>query len=302
MRLVALIGLWLLTAVGMKAQEKALLYSHYTFNGLAINPAYAGSHEMLSVNVSHRSQWIGFEGAPSYNVLSAHSPLKKTSMALGLLVMNESAGLRKNTGFYLNYAHRLTVGNGKLALGLKAGLSSGKYDISSLDENDDAFNAAADNYLLPNFGFGAYYYTKVFYAGVSVPLIMGYRRNTSGKIAAYHDFEKYAWYMNAGVNLKVADRWILQPSALLEYEKTGGLIADAGASVLYSDVLRAGITYRSKQALVLLMDYRINYQLHAGVAYDYGMNGINEYNRNSFEIILQFDFGYQVKASNPTIF
>jgi type IX secretion system PorP/SprF family membrane protein len=302
MRTILIIGIFLLSAAGIRAQEKTLLYSHYTFNGLAINPAYAGSHEMLSVNLSHRSQWVGFDGAPSYNVFSAHSPLKKTTMALGLLVMNESAGLRKNTGFYLNYAHRLTVGKGKLALGLKAGVSSGNYDVSSLAGDDDAFNAAADNYLLPNFGFGVYYYTKVFYAGISVPLIMGYRKNTEGKIAAYHDFEKYAWYMNAGVNINVAEKWILQPSALLEYEKSGGLIADAGASILYRDLLRLGATYRSKQALVMLLDYRINYQLHAGFAYDYGMSGINEYNRNSFEIVLQFDFGYQVKASNPTRF
>ena len=61
----------------MKAQEKALLYSHYTFNGLALNPAYAGSHEMLSVSLSHRSQWMGFEGAPSYNILAAHTPFEK---------------------------------------------------------------------------------------------------------------------------------------------------------------------------------------------------------------------------------
>jgi hypothetical protein len=109
-----LIIICLLSWIGMKAQEKALLYSHYTFNGLALNPAYAGSHEMLSVNLSHRSQWMGFEGAPSYNIFAAHTPLKKTAMGLGLLVMNESIGLRNYTGFYMNYAHRLNLGSGKV--------------------------------------------------------------------------------------------------------------------------------------------------------------------------------------------
>jgi hypothetical protein len=46
----------------------------------------------------------------------------------------------------------------------------------------------------------------------------------------------------------------------------------------------------------------LNYQLKAGFAYDYGLNGINQYNRNSFEVMLEYNFGYRIKASNPTIF
>jgi type IX secretion system PorP/SprF family membrane protein len=301
-RLTLILTISLLSLIGLEAQEKALLYSHYSFNGLALNPAYAGSHEMLSVNLSHRSQWMGFEGAPSYNIFAVHTPLKKTAMGVGLLVMNESIGLRKYTGFYLNYAHRVTLGRGKLALGLKAGLASGKFDVSGLEGDDDVFTNKSSSYLLPNFGAGVYYYTHNFYVGLSVPLMLGYRTNGSGKITAYHDFSKYTWTMTAGITMRVADHWSLQPSALVEYEKASGLLADGGLSVLYQDLLRVGCSYRTKQALVMIMDYKLNYQLHVGLAYDYGMNGINEYNRNSFEIVLEFNFGYQVKASNPTQF
>ena len=223
-------------------------------------------------------------------------------MGLGLLVMNESIGLRKYTGFYMNYAHRLTVGKGTLALGLKAGLASGKMDVSSLEGDDDVFNENSSSYLLPNFGFGVYYKNRGFYAGLSVPLLLGYRTSESGKIAVYHDFKQYAWYFTTGVNIKISDPWVLQPSALLQYDIPSGLIADAGASVIYKDVLRVGCSYRSKQALVFILDCKLNYQLHVGLAYDYGMNGINEYNRNSFEIVLEYNFGFQVKASNPTLF
>jgi type IX secretion system PorP/SprF family membrane protein len=288
--------------MGIEAQEKALLYSHYSFNGLALNPAYAGSREMLSINLSHRSQWMGFEGAPSYNIFAVHTPLKKTSMGLGLLVMNESVGLRKYTGFYLNYAHRLTLGRGKLALGLKAGLAAGKFDNIDLGNDDQVFGGKANSYLLPNFGLGMYYYTRSFYAGLSVPLIMGYRTNGSGEVVAYHDFNKYAWYLTTGVTLRMAESWSLQPSAMAEYEKSGGLLAEAGLSVLYKDIFRLGGSYRSKQAIVMIMDYKLNYQLRVGLAYDYGINGLNEYNRNSFEITFEYNFGYQVKAANPTQF
>ena len=124
-------------------------------------------------------------------------------MGLGLLVMNESIGLRKYTGFYLNYAHRLTVGKGKLALGLKAGLATGKFDLLTWGAMImfSVKNPAVT--CLPNFGLGMYYYTRNFYAGLSVPLILGYKTSESGEVTAYHDFNKYAYYFTTGVKVKI---------------------------------------------------------------------------------------------------
>jgi type IX secretion system PorP/SprF family membrane protein len=302
MRTFSLIIIALMLFTGLKAQEKALLYSHYSFSGLAINPAFAGSHDMLSVSLSHRSQWMGFEGAPTYNIVGIHTPLRNTKMGLGLLVMNESIGLRKYTGFYLNYAHRLTLGQGKLALGLKAGVATGKFNLIDLEGDDVVFSENSNSYLLPNFGVGMYYYSKKFYAGLSLPLILGYKTNETGDVIAYNDFNKYAYYLSAGVNFDIAPNWQIQPSGLAEYDKTGGIIADGGLSLLYKEVFRVGASYRSKQAIVMLLDYKITYQLRVGIAYDYGINELNSYNRNSFEITLEYNFGYQIKASNPTIF
>ena len=137
-------------------------------------------------------------------------------------------------------------------------------DVSSLEGDDEVFNANSSSYLLPNFGLGMYYYTRNFYAGLSVPLLLGYKTSESGKVAVYHDFNKYAWYFTTGVNIKIADNWELQPSAMLEYEIPAGLIADAGVSVIYKDLLRVGCSYRSKQALVMIMDYKIKLPVTCG--------------------------------------
>ena len=285
----------------MKGQEKTMLYSHYSFNGLAINPAYAGSHDMLNVSLSHRTQWVGFEGAPSYNVASVHAPFKDTRMGLGLLVMNESIGLRNYTGIYINYAHRMIMGRGKLALGLKGGIGTGKMD--GLDLGDDIiFNANANSYLLPNFGIGAYYYTRRFYAGISIPLLLHYSTKGSGEIKAYHSFNNYTYFLTAGIKLPIAEDWQIKPSTLVQYDKAGGIIVDGGLGVLYKDLFEVGASYRTRQAIVMLIDFKLTRQLRAGLAYDYGISEINTYNRNSFEIALEYNFGYRIKASNPTVF
>lgn len=286
---------------GLFSQEKALLYSHHTFNGLAINPAFAGSHEMLSISLSHRSQWIGFEGAPAFNTLGVHTPFKNTRMGLGLLVMNESMGLRNYTGIYANYAHRINLGRGKLALGLKGGIGTGRFEALDLG-NDIVFSENASRYLLPNFGAGLYYYLPDFYAGVSVPLLLGYKSSENGDVVAYHDLKNYTYYLTSGVKLNIAENWKIEPSLLVEYNKAGGIIADGGMGLLYKDILRAGVSYRSRQAVVMLLDFKLNYQLKVGVAYDYGLSDLNNYYRNSFEIALEYNFGYRIKAANPTIF
>ena len=56
------------TALGMAQQDA--MYSHYMFNTLAVNPGYAGSRDALTVTALHRSQWVGFDGAPTTQTLT----------------------------------------------------------------------------------------------------------------------------------------------------------------------------------------------------------------------------------------
>ncbi len=168
--------------------------------------------------------------------------------------------------------------------------------------NDNVFSEKSGSYLVPNFGIGVYYYTRKFYAGLSVPILLGYKSNPSGEIVAYHDFKKYAYYLNTGVKIDIATNWQIEPSALLEYDRAGGIIIDAGLGLIYRDMMQFGLSYRSKQAVVMLFDFKITQQLKLGLAYDYGISGLNSYNRNSFEIALEYNFGYKIKAANPTIF
>jgi type IX secretion system PorP/SprF family membrane protein len=221
-------------------------------------------------------------------------------MGLGLLLMNESIGLRRYTSIYANYAHRMEFGRGKLALGLKGGISTGKIDPADLD-NEIVAGQNTVSYLLPNFGIGVYYYTRKFHAGISIPLLLGYKAD-EGDVTAYHDFSKYAYYGTAGIKLDIVDDWQIEPGLLLEYERSAGVMADAGLSVLYKDALKVGASYRTKQAVVVLLDFKVNYQLRIGAAYDYGLSELNDFNRSSFEIALEYNFGYRIKASNPTQF
>src|SRR6056297_3092975 len=98
------------------------LVSHYMLNGLVINPAYTGSREVFTANAMYRNQWVGFDGAPVTQILSAHTPLKNKRLALGFLFNNEQIGVSNYTGISGNFAYRIPMDNATLSFGLSGGI------------------------------------------------------------------------------------------------------------------------------------------------------------------------------------
>ena len=96
-------------------------YTQYLFNCLSINPAYAAKAEVLTATALHRSQWVGFDGAPTTQTLTLQAPLSKKNVGLGLSIHNDKIGPSKETGFYGDYAYRLNFHRNHLAFGINGG-------------------------------------------------------------------------------------------------------------------------------------------------------------------------------------
>ena len=56
-RNILLTGTAVLAMVQAYAQQEVMV-SQYMFNGLFLNPAYAGSHGYVSSSLLHRAQWV----------------------------------------------------------------------------------------------------------------------------------------------------------------------------------------------------------------------------------------------------
>ncbi len=41
--------------------QQGVMFTQYMFNGLALNPAYAGSHDVISATAIGRQQWLGIQ-------------------------------------------------------------------------------------------------------------------------------------------------------------------------------------------------------------------------------------------------
>ena len=72
------------------------MYSQYIFNGLLINPAYAGTHELFNATFLYRNQWINIPGAPVTGVLSIDSPIESQKVGLGVKVISDKIGINQS--------------------------------------------------------------------------------------------------------------------------------------------------------------------------------------------------------------
>src|SRR5665647_3175962 len=130
------------------------LSDHYVVNALAINPAFAGCQDALSATISYRDQWVGYKDSPKSYILSVHTPVYNDRVGLGLLIEKNSIGIFKETSFLGNYAYRMELQGGKLALGLGFGVTiynTAWNKLIAADANDIQLMTSPTSAVLPNF-------------------------------------------------------------------------------------------------------------------------------------------------------
>src|ERR1700743_966657 len=91
--------------------QQTIQFSQYVFNGLALNPAYAGYKEDPTLNISSRIQWVGINDAPQTGTVSFDGLNNSTNknVGLGLLATLDHLGPESNSSVYANYAYRLRL-------------------------------------------------------------------------------------------------------------------------------------------------------------------------------------------------
>jgi type IX secretion system PorP/SprF family membrane protein len=285
------------------------VYSQYIHNGLMINPAYAGSREALSTALSYRIQWMGTKGAPVLQTISLHTPMKNDKVALGLKARFMQFGVTRSASVFAVYAYHIKLARGKLSLGLKAGADVSNTDYSGLlgiTRPDPVFTEDERKYILPNAGFGVYYFNDRVFGGLSIPSFLCYRNAGNGNTQAFHDFKEYEFIINAGGLINISPLFRFKPSFLVNYSfnNTKKLNQfDINGNLIIADIVWVGASYRTtEQVLVGLLQFQITPQLMAGFSYDYPAGRMNSYSKGSSEFVLRYEFGSKVSAANPRYF
>ncbi|MGZ3862874.1 MAG: PorP/SprF family type IX secretion system membrane protein [Bacteroidia bacterium] len=285
----------LLAAAASFAQHNAM-FSQYMFNGLLINPAYAGSNDVLNATAIDRIQWTGFDGAPKTLSFSLHSPLKNKKVNLGISFINDQIGITTQNKINAVYAYRLFFGKSSLAFGLQGGVNMSRSNwnkIQTTTSGDQTFTGGYVQQNIAETGFGIYYKSPKIFAGISAPDLFSIG-TTHGKLY------KPA-LLTAGYLISISEDVKLKPSILIKYIKNSPQEFDFNLNAYYKN-LGVGVSYRTNDAMVFLIQYNINMQLSAGYSYDLTTSKLHTFVRGSHEIMLKYEFGFKVNPQSPRYF
>ncbi len=280
--------------------------SQYVLNPLSINPAYAGNRGALNIAAFYRRQWTGITGAPETMTLTADAPFLDSKLGLGFIITNDKIGVTKETHFMTNYSYRINMDKGTLSFGLGAGLMTSNTAWSQLvvlDPGDENFLTDSRVFVVPDFTFGIYYSHQNYFAGLSVPKLLGYKFNyTKNRYIIMFNPGQYNYLLNAGYIFTLSQKVKFFPSALVTISPREKLLVDLNAYVSLNDRIWAGASYRNQRSAGVLFQIAVNNQFRVAYTYDIDFSTLGHYSNGSHEIMLRYEFHYKVDAISPLNF
>jgi type IX secretion system PorP/SprF family membrane protein len=278
-------------------------YTQYMFNGLAINPAYAGVNEFITITGDIRKQWVGIEGAPSAQTLGAHSPIMDNQFGLGLLVINDKIGVTSQQEVSISYAYKLKFPNHTLSLGMKLGFNTikNKFDELVLDsENDINFQDNVSAFL-PVFGLGAYLKSHKYYVGLSIPHLYKFVHK---KYQGLNIDQHRMIFLTGGYIFRINNDFKVRPSVLTKTHFGSVFEFDLNANVYYKDDYCIGLSYKSLNSLAIIMETGIQKTYYIGYSYDLATTKLIRHQSGTHELSINVYLNKKDKSRivNPRYF
>lgn len=292
----------------LKAQQDPM-YSQYMFNMLAINPAYAGNHEVFGATALFRQQWVGVPGAPRTFTFGFDVPDNKRGFGYGAQIIGDQIGIQKTNAFTGSFSYRMHVfsENDELSLGLQGSMSNYTANYNSVDliqPYDPSFVGLVINTWTPNIGAGIFYHTKDFYFGISAPTILSQPMQTGinnlGR-SAQSFFSIPHTYATTGLVLHLSDVVDFKPSAMLKVVEGSPIEYDLNAQLYLYDLISFGASYRSNAAIVGMAGLQLTPNWRIGYAFDKDITSFKAFNTGTHEIMLGFALNRSTRVANPRL-
>ena len=300
MKKFAILYLILFSAQYISAQQLTFS-SQYMLNPYMVNPGAAGSRDYIPIALTFRQQWAGFDQAPRTQTLSAHMSLNDHH-GVGMMFYNDVMGPLKRLNFQATYAYHVEFkDHSKLGLGVSA---IGKQNV--LDGSMLNLNSTSDQILTnatlksTNFdvNFGAFYYTKKLYLGISAfQLFQDKYKFGANMTDATKQIRHY--YVTGGYEFALGDKWTITPSTLIKLAQNTPGQFEINVKGKYNDVVWGGVTYRHNAAIVLMAGGTWK-DVVLGYAYDMSTNDLKNYSSGTHEIYLAYRLRINKKVSSTS--
>ncbi len=291
-RLVYISLMIILSTTGMLAQQNPH-YTQYMFNDFIINPAVAGTKNYYQIRSNHRFQWVGLVDPPMTNTLSVYGPHATLDMGYGGYFYNDVTGPSSRTGLSGTYAYNIALDRDiRLSMGLSLGIMQFKIDgsqLTSKDPADIAIQPVVFSTYVPDATIGAYVYAEEFYGGFSVTQLFNNSLRIFEEKNGLNKLKSH-FYITGGYIYEINREFKLEPSIIIKGTAPKVFQFDLTTRVVYKDFVWGGLSFRSKDALSILLGYVHEEKFYFGYAYDIGVSGIRKFNAGTHELMIAYKF------------
>jgi len=285
--------------------QQDVQFTQFMYNRIYYNPAVAGSGGAICLNALHRSQWVGFEGAPTTQNVNANIPIKKIGGGIGLSIVNDQIGFFNNVSARLMYAYQFELENGTLGVGLGVsflnqalgGATWVPSDYNTqLGPNDPSIPAIDANGFQIDGIFGVYYENQNFWGGISSTRVIESAADVNSNFGGASTFFKNArhYYVMGGYNWAIpATNWELRPSTLVKLT-SGSTTFDLNVTGVYNNKFWGGVTYRLQDAVAATLGWQVTPDIRLGYSYDVATSPLSGQGGGSHEVMVQYCFKIEI--------
>ncbi|MDB2473433.1 type IX secretion system membrane protein PorP/SprF [Schleiferiaceae bacterium] len=279
--------------------QQDVQFTQFANNKIFYNPGVIGSGDAICLSAAHRSQWVGFENAPTTQNFSANVPLDIIGGGLSVNFTNDMIGFFQDITAGVGYGYQASLAGGTLGIGVRVdfrnkNVTSGVW-APPQTMNDPSLVQLGATSMATDLSFGTYYQRDNWYAGLSSTRLLETKDilTANGGSGNAQIRGQRHYYLMGGYDIDLQNGFVLQPAMMVKTDLVTTQF-DLNAAATYNNQIWGGVTYRVYDALSVMAGYQITKDLRATYSYDLTTSSLRNSSSGSHEIMMSYCFTIEI--------
>lgn len=285
--------------IGLGFGQQSPSFADYSYNGVLINPSFAGYYQDIDIVLGHSQYVSDLPGRPRTFAANANIPLADRGMGISLGVLADRIGVINSNTVSAAYAYHIPIKKRerggrwwnpnpeRLSFGLSAGLMQRDERLLDLNMGNDPVFAQNVQERLAIFNAGILYNDDVFFLGLSAGnLFVGLPEGFSGT-----SLEPTYYFQGGGRFLasRHAQNLLIVPSLLVKYVDQAPVQLDLNLLLNFKNRASFGMGYRTTEAVNLMVGVTLGRSFN--ILYQYTLTNGDSPLGNSQGIMMRYRLG-----------
>lgn len=270
-------------------------YTQYNFNRFSLNPALAGIQSCGETVIGNRTQWVGFENAPSTYYLSFNTRHNKDDKypknfhGYGINFIGERYGFTTNLYIKFAYAYNMVLENNyRVSFGIYAGVQNFSQNFNSIrigqKSLDPALSEEGSSFVFPDISPGIFLYNKNLFLGTT--LMQAYPARVKNLGTKENRLSNHL-FITSGYRLRGREIDVM-PSFMFYISPVVSPTMDMTLNIDFHKFMIIGLGSKYLNSGYINLELKAGQKFSVGYSYEYALNRISKVAPTTHEISLRF--------------